>query len=246
MDKAKGGMCANPFGGRGRLDKLDISALAGGADHGLEVLARTVITGAVTEYLFFGLGRNGMVAQEFIHAYDYLFAVRADQPETWSHARELVVQDDRKGGNQRRRAQKVLTLSDDELRGLTFCHWYELAGLHRAMPIAKFRRLLMAERRSIVTDNLGQIEMYLRSLRDLAATRGEYSTCAPGDLVDTLTLPDDLGALSGLVYAAKSKPQADPIREHRSPFTLPRRIRGRREWIRYTYRLPVPARATAS
>lgn len=216
-------MCRNPFGGYGRLDKVEVTRLAGGSCEPMALVMRATILEAVGQYLFFGLGRNGTTPDEFVWAHEYLFAIRADQPETWRPAREMKLA---YLGPETGRVRRTLQLNDDELRSMTLCRQYELAGLDRAMDIGRFRRLLSERRRDIVTANRSQINRYLGALRESARSRSEFATTAPGDLVETLVSPSDLGALAGLLYP--QRPQARP--EHRSPFSIPRRHRGRREW----------------
>jgi hypothetical protein len=220
------GMCRNAFGGHCRLDKLEVSALANGNGSGEELLFRAVIVEAVNSYLFFGLGRNGFVSDEFLWSADYFFSADSEQPETWNPERNVQVSDVA-NGHGKGKDRKFVDLTDDEMKAMCFDRHYALSGLCRSMTILRFRKLLAEKRRAIVMGNLSQISEYLRSLRDKSATAGEYlrSGCVTGDLVETLISPTD-EALASLLYS----PRQVAREAHRSPFSLPRRARGRRLW----------------
>ncbi|MCU1251525.1 MAG: hypothetical protein JWQ49_4554 [Edaphobacter sp.] len=220
------GMCPNAFGGYARLDKLEVSELANGKCSGAELLYRATIMDAVCCYLFFGLGRNGFIASEFLMAADYFFNVTSDKPETWNPERSVQVSDVAYGCG-KGKDRKFIDLTDEEMTSMCFDQHWAQSGLCRAMPIRLFRRLLAEKRRAIVAGNLSQISEYLRSLRDNAATAGEYLRpgCVTGDLLETLLSPSGEG-LASLLY-----PMRQVAREaHRSPFSMPRRERGRRLW----------------
>jgi hypothetical protein len=229
--KAKGGMCENPFGGHFRLSKLDIQDWAGGSDQPEELLYRGVILEAVSSYLFFGLGHNGMVANEFLMASDYFFNVDSDKPETWNQDREVRVSDIAlRAGHGSRKNQIFIQLTDDQMAEMCFDRQYERSGLDRAMNIDWFRRLLKVKRRNIIEANFEQVSAYLKTLRQQAANRGEYlrSGTYHGDLLETLVAPTD-EALASLLYPLRQIAQV----RHRSPFRLPHRVNGHRDWNGY-------------
>jgi hypothetical protein len=237
-------MCQNAFGGYARLDKLEVSKLADGRGSGEELLYRAVILEAVNCYLFFGLGRNGFVAEEFCWAADYFFTATSDKPDTWNSERRVQVSDVAYGcGHGKNR--KFVDLTDDEMEAMCFDQHYEMSGLCRSMTIRRFRKLLREKRRTIVEGNLHQISEYLRSIRDKSAGKGEYLRpgCVTGDLLETLVAPS-AEALAELLYPVRQVARE----EHRSPFRMPRRARGRRLWtpISQYQRSRVPTESSAA
>jgi len=228
IEKAVAGMCANPFGGHLRLDKLDLIALADGKSEPLEMVLRQTILDAVSCYLFFGLGRNGYVAQEFIWAHDYFFEVKSTNSETWNPERHIRVSDIKIGhGHGKNQDKRFHDMTDADIKVLCFDEQWILSGLDRAMGIGQFRRLLRQKRRNIVEANFDQVRDYLRSIRNQAASRGEHLRPGTyqGDLLETLVSPTD-ESLASLLYPLKQIAQVS----HRSPFRLPRRICGHRDW----------------
>jgi len=91
----RGGMSANAFGGHDRLDKLDLSGPSEVGGKLLDVASNvqperllwlSTIQDALNNYLEFGLGQNGTTEDEFWFAAEYLFNVRAADPESWKDA----------------------------------------------------------------------------------------------------------------------------------------------------------------
>jgi hypothetical protein len=72
----RGGMCSNPFGGRMRLDRLNLMELLNPGDPSEKALFLQTMTDAIHNYMFFGLGRNGPQQKEFAFACEYLFRIR--------------------------------------------------------------------------------------------------------------------------------------------------------------------------
>lgn len=227
----KGGMCANPFGGESRTDRL-------GDDHffstrpgdGLGALSRSTICDAVNCFLWFGLGRNGFLADEFLSAYSYFFEITED-PNTWPEESRKI-EGVHESLTEARREYKVFDLTDDEVVAMTFPTHYEVAGFHRSMTISRFRRMLIQKRKRIVEANIDQIKDYLRELRQAAAKRGQYLRAgakATQTLLEALVEPE-AESMAGFIYS--QRPVAQTV--HRTPFILPRRRRGRRlepmEW----------------
>lgn len=237
--KKKGGMCSNPFGGHFRLSKLEVQDWAGGSDQPEELLYRGIILESVSSYLFFGLGHNGMVAEEFLMAADYFFKVTSDNPDSWNQDRRVRVNDIEPGAS--RKGQQFIELEDSQMAEMCFDSQYARSGLDRSMSLSRFRKLLKAKRRNIVEANYQQISDYLKSIRQQAAERGEYIKPGlyHGDLIETLIAPTD-EALASLVYPVRRVAQVI----HRSPFRLPRRINGHRDWNnkKAARRLPVCVR----
>lgn len=175
-------MCRNPFGGSTRLDKLDDDHLfTSDPGDGIGALCRSVILDAVNCFLFWGLGRNGYVAQEFLAAHDYLFEV-TDDSTTWP-------------------VEQRIELTDEDMQSMTFPTHFEVAGFERHMTIDRFRRLLRQKRSKIVRDNRDQVKTYLRELRVQAANRGEYlrDDTRSADL-DVMLLEPTPEGLAALIY----------------------------------------------
>jgi hypothetical protein len=213
-----GGMCVNPFGGHAWVGKLDVAEMASGGCTAVALLMRSVILDAVGSYLYFGLGKNGMIAEEFLWASEYFFKVTSNAPPTWSADRRLKVAD---GQN-----KTFVDLTDAEMRLGCFDIHYELSGMDRAVSLETFRRMLRDKRRQIIEENLAQVREYLQEVRSAAAKKGRYLRSGHAhrdDLVGVMVSPSDAG-LAAWLYPVKTT-VAIP-----SPFRLPNRIRGRREW----------------
>lgn len=222
--KQKGGSCENPYGGHFRLDKFDLLGTRDGRSDPLEMVLRQVITNAVSSYVYFGLGANGYVADEFLMAHAYFFEVESTKPSSWNPDRRVLVSDIRPGAS--RKDPAYIDLTDNQMADGCFDRHWEMSGLDRAMSISTFRRLLRKKRRNIIESNLEQVRDYLRSLRDQAAGRGEYMKPGQyhGDLLETLVSPTD-EALASLLYPVRQVAQVS----HRRSFRMPRRIYGRRD-----------------
>jgi hypothetical protein len=77
----KGGMSKNPFAGNNSLSNLDDEFMASLFKGELSVdqtLALRIIKMSVRDYLFFGLGKNGVTPEKFLEAYHYLYKVKAE------------------------------------------------------------------------------------------------------------------------------------------------------------------------
>jgi hypothetical protein len=142
---------------------------------------------------------------------------------TWAWDRQVRVTDGRQG------QEKVFAeQTDSDMQTMCFDTHYALSGFDGSMSISQFRKLLQEKRRNIIESNFQQVSDYMLKLREQAASRGEYlrSGCAMWDLVETLVTPTD-EALSSQLYQARKVAQVT----HRSPFRMPRRERGHRQWV---------------
>lgn len=217
------GMCRLPFAGFGRLDKLEDEAFF---DHengnGITAMVRMTILDAVSSYLFFGLGKNGTVADEFLAASDYLFQV-TDDSATWPDeaGRRMTLVDRDKSGPV---VFRHLRLSDEEMKAMTFPSHFEVGGFSRVMTLSRFRRLLNEKRMQIIESNREQVKSYMRQLRADAAGRGEY---LKGDVVaadfDQMLVEPTPEGLASLLYPRRAAAKM-PVKM----FILPRRERGKR------------------
>jgi hypothetical protein len=194
---SRGGMCRNPFGGRTRLDRLNLMELLETNAPQEKILFLQTITDAIHNYLFFGLGRNGTTAQEFAYACEYLFRVRACAPETWN----MEVQ----AGKKRRTSSKQ-NLSDSQYRSMCFDIHYEYSGLSTYMPLDRFVSWLKQERRHLLDENAPQVAGYMLELYFKACEQASLGHQLPlpiFDYVDTLVCPKTPTDVARLVFLPK-------------------------------------------
>src|SRR5271170_1940274 len=77
----KGGMCKRPFAGNNSLSNLDDDFMASLFKGEISVdgaLSLRIIKMSVRDYLFFGLGKNGVTPEKFLEAYHYFYKVKAE------------------------------------------------------------------------------------------------------------------------------------------------------------------------
>jgi hypothetical protein len=160
----KGGMAANPFGGRVRLDLIDLVEFRVPNQPAEMVLFLECIKDSVFNYLFFALGRNGTSLDEFWWAMEYLFRVRSFDPTTWQGAKSArVTTVDKRSG---KRSVRFECLNDETVRMMCFDIHYELSGLARLMSMDRFLAGLKFTRRQIVRENRSQIDKYIDEFRE--------------------------------------------------------------------------------
>jgi hypothetical protein len=223
---SKGGMCKNPFGHHNSLNGLDddfMAALFKGELTVDQTIALRVIKMSVRDYLFFGLGKNGITPERFMEAYQYLFKVRSSDPRTWGSCgiRERYRELDgtltcRKG-----------TLSPKEIQGKCFDTHFDISGLGQRIPLDNFCARLKKKREIIVNENIKQVLAYMGKYRAqewnrLAPTKrkGKHSFPREG-VVNTLVNPDDLQALGHLyLYGRSSKNKKEKVDKRVSAPTL--------------------------
>lgn len=161
---SKGGMSANPFAGNPSMNNLDeefMDALFKGQISYDQALSLRIIKMSVRDYLYFGLGKNGITPEKFLEAYSYLFFCRATDPTTWGNC-EI--------SNRYRNLDGILersksTLSPKEIQSKCFDTHYDLSGLCSKIPISYFLKLLKKKRTEIVNANLKQITAYMGKYR---------------------------------------------------------------------------------
>ncbi len=196
---SKGGMCRNAFGGRLRLDNLNLMEALDTNAPQEKVLFLQTITDAVHNYLFFGLGKNGTSAQEFAHACEYLFNVRSFDASTW-HTESL------------RRTRSKVDLTDNEYRSMCFDIHYEYSGLSTYMTIDRFLSWLKKERKRLLEDNSNQVFGYMLELYKKAceeASDGHQLPLPLFDYIDILVCPKTPKDVAKLVFL--------PIKYHNPP-----------------------------
>ena len=143
-----------------------------------------MITQAIQDHLYFGLGKNGCVLEEFWFASEYLYTVRSTDPKTWEPSRYVDRSyEDRSDGN-RIRFSEVVRLTDAELESMCFDRQYLSAGMDRVMPFDLFVRKLEEQRLVILSSSWQQVITYL----------------APGK---TLSIDDEMQLLGALVHPSE-------------------------------------------
>jgi hypothetical protein len=152
-------MCVAPFGGYERLDRIDFTAFASGTTSSTQLLYVKVVAQAASDYLYFGLGKNGTVLEEFWYSAEYFFTCRSHIEETWNRAKFMrqAFVDDESG----ERVVSHLTLTGDELRLGCFDLHYEIAGLDRVMPLERFVLKLKEQRLAVLATSWDQVLNHL-------------------------------------------------------------------------------------
>jgi aromatic ring-cleaving dioxygenase len=159
---SRGGMCANPFGGEDRIDRINLMEFLGPNAPPEKVLYARVIQDAASNYLYAFLGKNGTSAEEFFAAHQYFFKVVSTDVETWNHHRTIKQSFTRRG-------KKVIEsryLKDSELKLMCFDKHYDFSGLGDYVHIDRFRDKLKSRRRSILSkpENWEQVKAYVQAL----------------------------------------------------------------------------------
>ena len=200
---SKGGMAKNPFGGATRLDTIDFMDFAGGSDSPIKMLYIKVISDAASDYLFFGLGKNGTVADDFWYATEYFFNVRSYRKETWEHAKFMrhAYFDE----TSKKRVSTSIMLTDEELKMACFDRHYELAELDRQMPFEMFLVWLKQRREELLLENMAQVNDYIDLLQQTALKEVEGGQQIQHrfnaiDRFQVLCRPDSPEQIAELVY----------------------------------------------
>lgn len=156
----RGGMCANPFGGEDRIDRINLLDFLEPNAAPSKVLFLNVIQDAASNYLYAFLGKNGTSAEEFFYAHQYFFKVESKDRTSWDHHRDVNIIYTYQG-------KKIIEsrfLTDSELQFMCFDWHFVLSGLENYMDINKFREGLKTKRRKILTENWPQVQTYVESL----------------------------------------------------------------------------------
>jgi hypothetical protein len=184
-------MCARPFGGFDRLDRIDFTAFASGTDSPYKLLYLKVISQAATDYLYFGLGHNGTLATQFWYASEYFFTVRSYIADSWGA--ERVMRKDHVDDNDRRRVSSSLILSDEDMMQACFDRHYEIAELNKLIPIDKFVSWLKQRREEILTSSIAQTLAYIWPAYEASEEETAW-------LIRTLVSPDPESLVQVLCY----------------------------------------------
>lgn len=180
---SRGGMCANPFGGEDRIDRINLLEYLQPNQPAEKVLFSRVIQDAVSNYLYAFLGKNGTSAEEFFAAWQYFFKVVSTDRKSWDHHRTIKHTYTRQG----KKITVKRELTDGELQLMCFDKHYALSGLNEHMNVDRFRSQLKAKRLKIVTNNWEQIAAYVDALY-----QRELSQIADGQPVPLQVWKDDL------------------------------------------------------
>lgn len=202
----RGGMCSDPFLGKPRLDRLDLRSCLPADEPPECLLFLETISDAVSNYLYFGLGRNGTTGYEFFCSYRYFYVVRSDDPLTWESAHIQMCYETEEG--ERIRQERELT--EEEMKMGCFDVHYDRSGLSRRWRIERFLRSLKTMRLNIVLENQERIQDYLRQLRERDFDRllEGSQTRLPllsADMISTLVEPRNGAAVAELLFVPLSE-----------------------------------------
>lgn len=198
---ARGGMCANPFGGEERIDKIPFEAYLRPGSPPETLVFIKVIADAASNYLYFGLGKNGTTIEEFFYSHSYFFKVSSTNKETYELARNIR-------NVYTRRGEHVIDkreLSDNELQLMCFDKHFDMSGLDKAMNIETFRKNLLKKRAQILTNNWQQVKGYITQLyqRELERILPGKQVPLPvwsDNMLEILTNPSSPAILAQLFY----------------------------------------------
>lgn len=209
MASKRGGMSPNSFGGRKRLDHLDLMSYRASATSPEKMLYLATIQDAAHNYLFFGLGRNGTSADEFASACRYFFEIRSTDPNTWP--KDMVI-----------REAKDLTEPPDtytksQVEGMCFDTHLSYAGLSDIISLDMFIKGLQDERRRVLARNWAQAKAYinqihLKSYQDallIKRTRHFKPALTDEEMLRILVKPKDNRELAMFIY--RTSPTVSPV-----------------------------------
>lgn len=161
---SRGGMSSNPFAGNPSMNMLDddfMASLFKGEISVDQALALRIIKMSVRDYMYFGLGRNGITPEKFLEAFYYLFKVRSTDPTTWGDCSTV-----RRFRNAAGIVQIIEgTLRPEEVVSRCFDSHYDITRLGNNLHYRKFLELLKAKRTSILNANKKQVLTYMDKYR---------------------------------------------------------------------------------
>ncbi len=163
------GSCKNPYGGISNPSRVDFTewlanpeCLNGGCCSGAKLLALTQIAHTCSDYLFYGLGRNGYTLDKWFEAVEFFWRTRSNNPETWKDAPKIKYT---KLGDNGKQEVYFETPPEETLKLQCFDKYYELADLGNVMSITVFLECLKKERRKLIYKNKQQVEEYFHFCR---------------------------------------------------------------------------------
>lgn len=194
----RGGMSKNPFGGCSckvkeekagklcplcgkynpqRLDRLDIvkwiandpDCIEGGGIPGEQMVWLSQVQSAANDWLYFAISeKNGITAEKWWEAHQFLFRTRSTDRTTWGPAYRREVYFDE---TERRRKTVISKFTDDQMRCMCFDSQYEMSGLSKIMHLDRFLVMLHKQREMLVKQNWEAVNEYLDLLELTGARR---------------------------------------------------------------------------
>jgi len=225
---SRGGMCANPFGGEDRIDRVNLLEYLTSNAPAEKVLYSRIIQDAASNYLYAFLGKNGTSTEEFFAAWMYFFKVMSTDRVTWDHHRTIRHSYTSRG----HKIHEARHLTDGELQKMCFDKHYEMSGLSNHMHIEKFREGLKKKRREILTANWEQVKAYVDSLY-----QSELAQIADGQqvplqiwgppnwLMEILIDPPSPCHLAGVLYVPAKLKKFRTARAQRAARRAQRKVR---------------------
>src|SRR5665213_27142 len=212
----KGGMAPNAFAGNSSMNTLDdvfMEALFKGELTVNQTVALRIIKMSARDYLYFGLGRNGITPEKFLDAYAYLFQCRSDDPRTWVDSYIPTRYRDMDG---KLRVSKG-TIQPKEIASKCFDTHYNTSGLGEIISISNFIARLKKKRERIVSVNIKQVLAYIKLYCDeewarlpRAERKGKHAFPRVG-VVPTLVSPTDSKILAMLYLYGRDIPTKERL-----------------------------------
>ena len=205
------GMSKNPFGGQKSLNNLDddfMASLFKGELNVEQAIALRIIKMSVRDYLFFGLGRNGVTPEKFLEAYYYLYRVRGIDQWSWG---DLRTSQRYRGSVDGKLISRTRSLSPKEVSWRCFDTHYNLCALPEAMPMNKFLDKIKEKREGILKANEKQVLTYMdkyriQEWRRLTRRKGKHAFPRVSP-IPLLIAPDDVKAFAQLyLFGRAPKP----------------------------------------
>ena len=195
------GMSMNPFGGQKSLNNLDddfMASLFKGELNVEQTIALRIIKMSVRDYLYFGLGRNGVTPEKFLEVYYYLYRARGNDSWTWGDLRTTQ----RYRGVDGKLVSTTRSLSPKEVLWRCFDTHYSLCALPDALPMKKFLDQIKAKREAILQANEKQVLTYMDKYRAqewkrLNRRKGKHAFPRVNP-IPLLVAPDDVKAFAQL------------------------------------------------
>lgn len=221
----KGGMTQNAFGGRKRIDQLDLMQYRNPDTTPEQLIYLNVIQDAANQYSIFGLGRNGASVDNFIESYIYFFVADSRKPETWNPDRTVydVVR------NEEGESFIPRQLTDHEMILGCFDIHLTLSGSERLMSLDQWRQRLKELRRQTLVKSWPQVKSYIAFVR-----KHDYNKLPEGtdlalnldgitdeELLELLVEPKDLRRLANILYHGTVKPKRKYVPHKPRPIRVP-------------------------
>jgi hypothetical protein len=204
-------MTANAFAGNTSMNTLDdmfMEALFKGELTVDQTVALRIIKMSVKDYLYFGLGKNGITPERFLDAYEYLFRCRSNDPRTWGN----LCSPERYRDVDGTLTVSKGTIQPKEVAWKCFDTHYDTSGLGKNISISNFTARLKKKREMIVNVNIKQVLAYIQVYRREEWTRlprtqkkGKYAFPRKR-VVPTLISPTDSKRLAMLYLYGRNVP----------------------------------------